>query len=82
MTARPYIHKPPALWRRLSRRHCPACGKRRFMIGWLYKWYGWYEICLRCGEQWQDGEMLPRPFMPRWRRKNIDAAKRRWREGR
>jgi len=38
--------------------------------------------CLRCGENWQDQEMSPRPFEPGWRKKSVEAAKRLYRRER
>lgn len=60
------------------RRRCPSCTFRATHVGYFYEWYGWHVTCLRCGEQWQDGEWLERPFMPRWRQRNIEAARKRW----
>lgn len=61
-------------WRRL----CPSCTFRATHLGWFQEWYGWHITCLNCGESWQDGEWCPRPFEPKWREKNIAAARRMW----
>ncbi len=53
---------------------CPTCKKKRKFWCWFQEWYGWDETCLSCGDSWQDGEMRPRPFMPKWREKSIRAA--------
>jgi len=63
--------KLPVLW-------CPTCQKRRRMLAQFQDWYGWYTTCLSCGDQWNDGEMLERPFAPRWRSKNTQEAKETW----
>lgn len=55
---------------------CPTCEKKRPFWRWFQEWYGWHDTCLNCGESWQDGEMLPRPFAPRWRRDSVDGAVR------
>lgn len=55
---------------------CWNCKKRRAMWGWFQEWYGWHITCLSCGEQWQDGEHVPRPFMPKWREENIKHARK------
>lgn len=65
--------------RKLARIDCPTCKRRTFAVGWFAEWYGWDLTCLRCGEQWAEGEMLPRPFLRGWRKKSIEAAKARWR---
>lgn len=69
------ICRPTVQSRRVKVMACPTCGKRRRMLCCDYEWYGWHVTCLTCGEEWQDGEMMPRPFMPGWRRKNVEAAK-------
>jgi hypothetical protein len=69
----------------IDRGYCPNCAKRRFVLRWHQEWYGWNETCLRCGEQWQDGQRLERPFCPGWRKLRVARAKqlwRRYREGR
>lgn len=58
-------------WR--SVRLCPTCGVRSRMVIGEEPWYGQFVGCLACGESWQDGEMRPRPWAPRWRQ---DAAAR------
>ena len=65
----------------LVRHDCPTCDKRRYFLCWFYEWYGWTLVCLRCGERWGDDEMLPRPFVPGWRKMSVENAKRQWREG-
>ena len=67
---------------RLQRLPCPTCKRRRWFVRWFQEWYGWNDTCLRCGENWQDGEMCPRPFRPRWRQDNIESAKRIYRRER
>jgi hypothetical protein len=61
---------------RIERKFCPTCGKRRFFVGWFEDWYGWYFTCLRCGERFADGEMMERPFTPKWRQHNIESIKK------
>jgi len=62
-----------------QRGHCPTCGKVRWFMRVHEEWYGVRETCLKCGEQWGEGEMLERPFAPRWRKKNVEMAKREYR---
>ena len=66
-------------WSRWSRRevveqHCPTCKGERPMLMQFEVWYGWYTTCLGCGERWGDGERLPRPFAPGWRKHSIQRA--------
>jgi len=63
----------------LIRFNCPTCGRRRFGVSFFYEWYGFDLTCLRCGERWADGEMMPRPFAPHWRAKSIERAKEMYR---
>lgn len=70
------ICSPKVKEQRVMMRKCPTCNKKRKMFGFFQEWYGWHITCLGCGDQWQDGEMLERPFMPRWRKENIESARR------
>jgi len=45
----------------------PTCKRRTYMLWRHTPWYGTDDTCLRCGEEWQDGERSERPFAPRWR---------------
>ena len=76
---RVHIHAPQPSMARLVRVHCPTCNRRTFSAAFFTEWYGWDETCLRCGDSWQDGEMAPRPFAPRWRKKSVEHAKVRYR---
>lgn len=71
-----HIHSPPIVNHKTLRRKCPVCQRRTTMFGWAQRWYGWHLTCLSCGDSWQDGERLPRPFCPRWRQESIRRAKR------
>ena len=67
----------PKITKTSTRMHyCPNCKGRRKFFGWFQDWYGWHLTCLKCGDQWQDGEMIERPFMPAWREKNIARARK------
>ena len=57
---------------------CPTCKRRRRFVCTLYEWYGWMVTCCGCGDSWEDGERLPRPFKPRWRSEAIAKAKKQW----
>ena len=70
------------LWTRYSETacrviDCPTCDRPRRMLAQFQEWYGWSLTCAGCGEQWQDGEMLERPFAPGWRRENREFARKR-----
>lgn len=56
--------------------HCPTCQRMRRMHGWYVEWYGTTWTCAGCGDQWSDGERLPRPFARGWRQRNIKHARR------
>ena len=58
---------------------CGNCNKRSWFVCVHYEWYGWNVTCLRCGDTWEDGEMLPRPWMPQWREKSIANAENQYR---
>lgn len=59
-------------------RLCPTEGKRRRMYGSFQFWYGWHVTCLGCGDSWEDGEQLPRPFKRAWRKDAVKRAKAQW----
>ncbi len=75
--ARCYVHvhapQPDAFG--INRPYCPTCKRRTFMLWRHTTWYGSDSTCLRCGEEWQDGERAERPFAPRWRERNKAAAR-------
>lgn len=70
-----FVCMPTIKERRVRVMKCPTCKRRRRFYCWFQEWYGWHMTCTGCGEQWQDGEMCPRPFAPRWRKENISRAK-------
>lgn len=74
-----HIHAPKPTRKKLITGQCPTCKRKSWFVAVFTPWYGWDQTCLRCGEEWQDGQMCPRPFMPAWRKKNIEAAKKSWR---
>lgn len=60
---------------------CPTCRPFRVAaVASFQEWYGWLVTCLRCGEQWEDGEVLPRPCERGWRVKSIQEARKRYRQ--
>ena len=50
------------------------------MLQFFTPWYGWGSTCMRCGREFADGEWLALPFARGVRKRNIDAAKRKWRK--
>lgn len=70
-----HIHSPQPTERKKKRMRCPTCGKRRTFSCAFTPWYGWLETCLGCGDSWQDGERMPRPFARGWREKAIQRAR-------
>lgn len=73
-----HIHWTRTHAARKIRRRCPTCEKRTTFYCFFQEWYGWMVTCIACGERWEDGERLPRPFAPGWRKDNIRSARRRW----
>jgi len=68
-------------WARYSKtwcavNQCPTCKRPRRMLGRSQEWYGTTWTCAGCGDKWQDGERLERPFSPGWRRKSIERARK------
>jgi hypothetical protein len=55
---------------------CPTCDRPRRMLGSFAEWYGTTWTCTGCGDQWQDGERLERPFAPGWRRRSVEHARK------
>lgn len=74
-----HIHAPQSTDRFLNRQDCPTCKRRTFFVGFYTPWYGIDVTCLKCGDSWQDDEMLDRPFCRGWRKDAIERVKRRWR---
>ena len=72
-----YVHvcAPSADDVRAVRIRCHSCERLTGFVIRHYEWYGWHLTCLRCGDQWADGERLERPFARGWRRRNIEAAR-------
>lgn len=50
---------------------CPTCKSPQQFFAQHQDWYGWTKTCLNCGDQWVDGQLCQRPFMPKWRENNI-----------
>lgn len=63
----------------LPRLYCIHCKRDTDFVAAFQEWYGWNCTCLMCGERRTDNEWMERPFEPRWRKKNIAAAKVLWR---
>lgn len=53
---------------------CPTCEEFTDFLAYWQEWYGWTKICLACGERWQSGERLERPFERGWRKESIQGA--------
>lgn len=68
-----HIHAPRGYsWVEYTR--CPTCERRTLFLARMVPWYGQDETCTRCGDSWQDGEMMPRPFARGWRAESIRQA--------
>ena len=68
------ICRPSTEWLYRNDLHCPVCGYQVGLVGMYQEWYGSRWTCLACGDQWQDGELLERPFMRGWRWLNVQHA--------
>jgi len=44
------------------------------MLARFQAWYGWFVVCLTCGERWEDGEPVERPFERGWRHASMAEA--------
>jgi hypothetical protein len=61
--------------------YCPICDRRRrFVQKFIGTWSGDRWTCLGCGDSWQEGELMPRPFRPRWRAEAKAKARARWQQ--
>lgn len=69
----------PSSFPKRLRRACPNCGGRR-LSGYEQMWYSTRWTCLRCGDAYEDGERVERPFQPRWRANAMAYARRVWDE--
>ena len=74
-----HIHAPQPTEKRIVRTECPTCERRTYFVDFFTPYYGWVMTCLKCGDKWEDGERLPRPFKPRWRAESKARAKARYR---
>ena len=84
-----HICSPKLMSWSVRRFKCPNCGKRKMLFEYC-EWYGASVGCLHCGDQWNDGELSPRPFARGWRERSVaelqkrltmlavDGAKSRW----
>lgn len=67
---------PGVYYRKIS--HCPICERRRrTVIRWDGAWYGTTVYCA-CGDRWQDGELVPRPFRKGWRKEAQQSFRAMW----
>ncbi len=59
--------------------YCPTCTVATVFWSSFHHWYGWTSTCSQCGDAWQDGEMMPRPyFCGPWREDAKRSAAARW----
>lgn len=74
-----HIHSPAGVTLR-KRLHCPTCERVTRFVVTVFEWYSPTMICCACGERWEGGERLTRPFKSGWRSRSIERARRLWRE--
>lgn len=60
--------------------HCPTCNTTRRFVVCVQEWYDPIATCCFCGDSWEGGVRLPRPFKRGWRTEASESAKRRWKE--
>ena len=60
---------------------CPTCDTRRRFAIIVELWYGDTKHCLTCGDVWQDGYRLDRPFKRGWRERRLKTARELWAKG-
>jgi hypothetical protein len=77
-----HLHAPQPDTVALVRKRCPTCERRRYFVMMHTPWYGVSGTCLHCGDSWEDGERLERPFVPGWRNRAIRDARDRYRRHR
>jgi hypothetical protein len=77
-----HIHAPAPTMCRLRQVACPTCERPSYCVVLFYEWYAPDVTCLRCGERWSDGEVMPRPFRPGWRAESVERARRSYRKWR
>ena len=72
-----HICRPPITWlRRVA--VCPVCHIRGRIVGMSQEWYDTQWTCCNCGDAWEGGELLPRPFARGWRAAAKARARQRW----
>lgn len=69
-----HIHAPLPVEEKCVVIDCPTCDRPRRAFAAFYEWYGATVTCAGCGEQWADGERVPRPFYRNWRADNRAMA--------
>lgn len=74
-----HIHAPLPNDCDLSKSVCPTCGKKTYFVTLFYAWYGPESTCLKCGEHFNEDGRAERPFKPRWREENKEAARAKYR---
>lgn len=59
-------------------RRCPTCECKTEMVDRHEAWYGVTTYCCRCGDEWQDGELSPRPLERGWRERRVAYYRGLW----
>ena len=75
---RVHAPRPDAVTR--ARRRCPTCQRSVRMLGTHVPWYGWTFRCCECGDGWDEGGRLPRPFERGWRKRYAALALAQYKE--
>ena len=81
MSDRVHVHRTPVYGISVFTGRCyseAGCDGGRAQFALLSygprSYYGPSVICMQCGERWEDGQMMPRPFKRGWREENVHKA--------
>ena len=70
-----HVYAPAAEQAKLQNVECNTCGPDATFYSRFYEWHGWGHVCLRCGERFEGGYQLDRPFYSQWREDSIRSAR-------
>lgn len=72
------ICRPDDRFLRKEIRRCPVCECKTEMVARYEAYYDTTVHCCKCGDSWQGGELLERPFARGWRKQAVKAHRRMW----
>lgn len=69
---------PRGVYKRREAQDCPECDDQHgFVVRWDGAWYG-QTLYGACGDTWQDGFRMERPFQRGWRKKAQQEFQQMW----